>query len=88
MVYVFRCFNIRALQVDSNEFIRENAHQIKRVRKTLPTLVELADGNIYLFMTVYYYERVYKIGRRKNVDYKCIKKNENTTLRGQNNVLL
>lgn len=72
MVYVFRCFSVRAMQVDSKKFIEENAHQIKRVRRTMPTLVELTNGNTYLFMTVNYYERVYKIGRRKNVDYRCI----------------
>ena len=70
MVYVSRALSIRSAIAYSKEHIHKNTHKIKTVcTNQMPIWVEHRNGDRYLFMSTEYYEKHYKLGRRKGIDY-------------------
>ena len=70
MVYVCRALSIRSAIAYSKEHIHKNTHKIKTVcTNRIPIMVKHTNGDVYLFMSTEYYERDFKRGRRKGIDY-------------------
>ena len=73
MVYVSRAFNVRDAYAWSKEHIAEHEQEIKRVnQRFMPIEIEHKNGDKYLFMSIDYYEKHFKIGRHKGIDYMTI----------------
>lgn len=70
MVYVCRALSNRSAIAYSKEHIHKNTHKLKTVcTNRMPIMVEHTNGDVYLFMSTEYYERYFKRGRRKGIDY-------------------
>lgn len=73
MEYVFRCFTVKQMQDEARQYIEENQDKIQKVRNgDIPIIVTYKDGNRFLFMTTEYYDKIYRLGRRKGIDYMTI----------------
>lgn len=73
MEYVFRCLKVRDMEEQARTYFEENRDKIKTVKRgCIPIVIEYKDGKRFLFMTIEYYEKRYKIGRRKGIDYMTI----------------
>lgn len=73
MVYVSRVPSVKGAWARSKEHIAEHEQEIKRMdQRFIPIEVEHKNGDKYLFMSFDYYEKNFKIGRHKGIDYVTI----------------
>ena len=73
MVYVSRAPSMKGASAWAKEHIAEHEQEIKRVnQRFVPIEIEHKNGDKYLFMSIYYYEKCFKIGRHKGIDYVTI----------------
>lgn len=73
MVYVSRAPSMKSASAWAKEHIAEHEQEIKRVnQRFVPIEIEHTNGDKFLFMSIDYYEKHFKIGRHKGIDYMTI----------------